>query len=187
MNEIVSEDLVVRLDKARNVAHFAEPVKRHPAREDDIDEHESLGCRVVDEDVAGNVVYPFVAELKCLIGRAELVLVLEGLGWERSRRVSGQVELGEGVRMCDNGRVGVGGGDEGGSANVICVRVAVDEMSDWEVCGVADGEEDFPANYWRCVNEDYTRGRDSEKGLIDPLRDHKGAIAEIFQSVAGGM
>ena len=185
VNKVVSQDLIMRLDEARNVAHFAEPVKWHPAREDDIDEHESLGYRVVDEDVAGNVVYALVAELKCLVGRAELVLVLEGLGWERSRQVSGQVELGKGVRMCDDGRVGVGCSDEGGSANVVCMRVAVDEMIDWKVRGVADGEENFPANCWRCVNEDYTRGRDNEEGLIDPLRDHKGAISEVFQSVAG--
>lgn len=84
MKEIVSEDLVVRLDKARNVAHFTETVKWHPTREDDIDEHKSLGCRVVDEDVAGNVVYSLVTELKCMVGHAELVLVLEGLGWEGS-------------------------------------------------------------------------------------------------------
>lgn len=185
MNKVINEDLIVRLDEARNVTHFAEPVKWHPAREDDIDEHQSLGCGVVDEDVAGNVIDPFVAELKCLVGGAELVLVLEGLGWERPRRVSGQAELDKGVRMCDDGRVGVGGSDEGGSANVICMRVAVDEMSDWKVSGVANGEENLSADCSRCVNEDYTRGRDDEKGLIDPLRDHKGAISEVFQSVAG--
>lgn len=87
--------------------------------------------------------------------------------------------------MCDDGRVGVGGSDEGGSANMIRMRMAVDEMSDWQVSGVADREENFPANCGRCVHEDYARGRDDEEGLIDPLRDHEGAITEVFQSVAG--
>ena len=185
MNEIVSEDLIVRLDEAWDVAHFAQPVEGHPAREDDIDDHQSLGCGVVDEDVAGNVVDPFVAELKRLVGCAECVLVLEGSGRERPCWIFRHIELGEGVRLCDDSCVGVGGGDEGGSANVICMRMAVDEMSDWKVGGVADGEENLLANRRGCVDEDYTRRRDDEEGLIHPFRDQESAVSKVFHGIAG--
>ena len=120
VSEIVGEYLVERIDKARHVSDFAEPVKGHPAWEDDIDQHERLGGGVVEEDVAGDVIDSFVAELKRLIGSVELVLVLKGLGRERPRRVSRYFELGKGVRMCDDGRVWVGGSDDGGTANMVC-------------------------------------------------------------------
>ena len=37
VSKIVGEDLVVRIDEARHVSDFAEPVKGHLAWEDDID------------------------------------------------------------------------------------------------------------------------------------------------------
>jgi hypothetical protein len=82
------ERLVRRVDVAGDLLREIEVVDRHPSRIHDVDEHQRVVVREVDEDVVRRVVRALEARLDPLASDLEGVGVLEGDVRDGTRRVA---------------------------------------------------------------------------------------------------
>ena len=106
---------------------------------------------------------------------------------------AGEGELGGCEGVGDDGDVFVvggvfvveGGGVEVGGSDVVCVRVAVDQVGDGEVGDVADCVEEVVACGWGGVDDDDALAADEEHGLVISVRDHICALSKCFDAIAG--
>ena len=182
------QDLVVRGDHAGHELGLVDVGEGGPAGEDDVHDHEDFLHGGVDEDVAGLVVQALVGELEGLVADAEGVVVVEDDVGKGSARV---VDVGEDF-LCepvrDAGDFGLRfDSDERGCADVVCMRMGVDEVGDGKVCRVAHCVEQTMAESRWSVDEDDALVRDEEDAVVLIVCHHVGSMAERLDTPTGNI
>lgn len=126
--------------------------RRCPAGEDDVDYHDGLGGRGVNEDVSRLMAWSFIGEFEGLVADADFVFLLKDAVWDWSCGI----ECGYPFEvqqcfhlsdvMCNNFVEDVG------ATNVIGVGVAGYEVRNWLTCNALDGGLKFLADRWGAVD-----------------------------------
>ena len=188
----VRERVRRRLDVAGDVLGQVGDVDRRPAGIDDVDEHQRVVVRQVDDDVVGRVVGAVPGQVDPLAADLERAAVLERLLVRRPGRIVVAQQEAPGLLVPDAGDVLV---EQGRCAGVVGVVVRVDEVGDLvadAVCrrDLVDGPLDVVADRrGRVEQDDAVRGREERRlvGAVgDPVQVPLDAADVVALLVQGG-
>ncbi len=169
----VRQRVRVGRDVAGDVFRQVRKVDRCPSRVDDVDEHERLVVRQVDEDVVGGVVGAVPGEVDAFAADLERPVVLERLLVGRPRGIVIAQQQPSRLLVADARHLRV---EQGRRADVVGVVVRVDEVVDLIADAVGrrdlvDRALDVVADRGRCIEKHDAVRRRQERALVGAVGD----------------